>query len=719
MTSPASLRERMEGCLLGAAIGAELERACRLYPEPFRQVACLDDLRRLPLAPVDPGTDAQYRQQHPHAVFSRFPRLTPLVEAGVRAYVDAGGRAAPEDFARALCANREIADSNHTVWILLYTVQELLHEGCNPRISGMGVTLSGLLADAMPAVGIYHYADPAAAYLDGVELAAVGQPRLGADWAGLAAAAIAAALGPDAGPSGIVCAVLAQAQTHNEELYDELRHVVQAASGWRAGGDSDAWLRRWLSGYPCSQREASPLAPNPLRFVLPLLEPLDGDVPLLLALLLCPLPEQPPLGAPILAGAILGARHGREVFPTTWRQWAEPIARNWHPLLSLVESRCRAERAMIVVHERLQAPGAGTASLLEDKIFGCLLAGSIGNAMGSPVEGRSYREIDAEYPDGITTVLQPERLESEDDNQQMQLLLETYLARDGDPVMARHLARTWCDRWPRANLFPYIDRNAYQLIRAGWDPRITGQWNPMGTSVMCIEPVGLFHLADPDHAMIDARAIACMHVRGIELAATAILAAAVTEAMHPEATVDRVWEAALRAVGRDWPLSVPHQLATHDGRQHAGCRDYLATCLDVAQKYDDVFAAREELYARCLVCNWWQGAHLELVGLPLALLKIAGGDVRQAAIGGTNIGRDADTNAGRAAMLAGTLRGAGAVPAEWVALFNPAALERIRHNAAAMARVVAGGKLARLHRRQALIAPGASAAEMPHAEKVV
>jgi ADP-ribosylglycohydrolase len=91
---------------------------------------------------------------------------------------------------------------------------------------------------------------------------------------------------------------------------------------------------------------------------------------------------------------------------------------------------------------------------------------------------------------------------------------------------------------------------------------------------------------------------------------------------------------------------------------------------------------------------------LEIVGLPLAILKVANGDVRQAAIGGTNIGRDADTNAGRAAMLAGALRGAGNVPREWIRMFKPAVLERIKHHAKAMARHIAGPKLASLRRRQ-------------------
>ena len=93
---------------------------------------------------------------------------------------------------------------------------------------------------------------------------------------------------------------------------------------------------------------------------------------------------------------------------------------------------------------------------------------------------------------------------------------------------------------------------------------------------------------------------------------------------------------------------------------------------------------------------------LELWGFALAMFKIANGDVRQAAIGGTNIGRDSDTIAGRAAMLSGTLRGASTVPAEWSALFKPEVLERIKHNAIRFADLIARKTMHRLEKRQVL-----------------
>ena len=59
-----------------------------------------------------------------------------------------------------------------------------------------------------------------------------------------------------------------------------------------------------------------------------------------------------------------------------------------------------------------------------------------------------------------------ERLESEDDNQQMMLLLETYLARQGRPcrgeaILAASLRQSIVKR---TNLWPFNDRHSYQLI---------------------------------------------------------------------------------------------------------------------------------------------------------------------------------------------------------------------------------------------------------------
>jgi ADP-ribosylglycohydrolase len=314
--------------------------------------------------------------------------------------------------------------------------------------------------------------------------------------------------------------------------------------------------------------------------------------------------------------------------------------------------------------------------------------------MGSPVEGRSYQQIEREYPGGITTILEPRRLESEDDNQAAMLLVETYLAHAGRPILARQWGRTWPQRLNRDKFYPHCMGHAYDLIEQGFDPRVIGHWSVVtGSTVMCMEPVGVYHLADAEFAAIDATAVSYLYQRGLDVTAAAILAATVAEAMKPTATVASVCNAALAAAPRD-------KFNTFDRRRFKNCHDYLRRCLDVADRFDDVMAARRELYDKCLM--YFCIDPLELLGLALAMFRIADGDVRRAAIGGTNLGRDADSIAGRAAMLAGTLRGEANIPREWIRLFKPHVIEKITRNADRLAELIVERKLPTLQRRRDL-----------------
>ena len=670
MKTTIKVEERIKGCLTGAAIGAELGWARRVCPARFNTDSPAE-VMNLELKPAGPY------KQHPNRIQSL--KSTPLIELGVRTYLKKQGRVTPEDFAGQLQRDRKIARPAFG-WDLLHTTQELLNEGSHPRLSGLGTAPAGLMVAAMPAVGIYHFADPEYAYLDGMELASVAQPRLGADWAGLAAAAVAAAFDPAKGPDDIVKTVLDLAFENNKDVFYELNSAARLAcrfNGCEKAENMDWWFQNHGSSH--SRREINWIANNPLRFVLPLLQPFDSDPQELMAILLRP-SNSGDLVNPILAGAILGARHGRKVFPKAWLNWGEPTAKSWFPITKVVATRRKKEKEIIAIRSKLSTRKRNGMSLLCDKIYGCLLASSIGNAMGSPVEGMLYTEIDKKYPGGVKTILDPGRLESEDDNQMAMHLGETYLARNGKPVLARHFGATWHEHLNRDHFYALCMGNSYDLIRAGWDPRITGHWNVVtGSTVMCMEPVGIYHIADPEFAAIDATAISYMYQRGLDVTAAAILAAAVAEALRPDATVESVCSAALTAAPSDG-------FRTFDRRRFKSCHDYIETCLNVADRCDDVMTARKKLCDKCLLYHHIDP--LELLGLALAMFKIAKGNVRPAAIGGTNIGRDSDTIAGRAAMLAGALRGAGNVPKEWIRMFGPAALKRIRDNAGRLADLV-------------------------------
>ncbi|MCC6446247.1 MAG: ADP-ribosylglycohydrolase family protein [Armatimonadetes bacterium] len=656
--SDSTWTDKMKGCLTGAAVGAELAYARLARPDAFR-VSQPEEMLGLRPEPVPGVTEDPHRTDYSSAL--------PFLALGMKVYLQKEGRALPEDFAALLKDDEDIARPVFT-WDTVHTTQEILREGMHPRISGIGNVPCGYICAAMPAVGLYHFARPEYAYLDGVELASVTQPRLGADWAGLCAAAVSAAFAEGASPETIIETVLKIAHRHNKELFYDLDSPLR-----QLGMDEPTFLAWWLAsrGRASLHNTTWYWMYNPLAFILPVLRRYGQEPRKALNLLLAATGENSLVSA-VVAGAILGALHGAAALPDEWREWAEPVTSPWLPIMDITARRVEKERDAVSVVDSLVATEGTDGSLLFDKVYGCILAGAIGNAMGSPVEGRYYWEIDKAHPGGIKTVLYPRMLETEDDNQMAMLLVETYLEREGQPVMARHFGQTWHEKLDRNHFFLNCMGHCYDLIRAGWDPRITGHWTQVtGSTVMCMEPVGLYHIADPEFALADATAISYMYQRGLDNLAAGLLSVAVCEAMRPEATVDSVCQAVLNA-------SPKTRLNTFDRRVWDNAYDYLSACLEVADSYDDVFAVRHALYEKCLLYH--QIDPLELFGFSLAMLKVSKADVRQAAIGGTNIGRDSDTISGRAAMLAGTLKGGHTVPREWVALFKPEVLRRIQTN---------------------------------------
>jgi ADP-ribosylglycohydrolase len=690
--SAVPLPDRIAGCLLGAAIGAELGYAKAAHPERYQFKSSADILGFVPQRATRAAGDEK-------RIYTA--SLTPFIGLGVRAYLAQGGRATPEVFAACLKDDAQIAAGVFS-WDGVHTTQEVLKEGMNPRLGGLLNAPCGLIAAAMPAVGIYHFADPEYAYLDGVELASVSQPREGADWAALCAAGIAAAFDPAASEETIIETVLKISHRHCKDVFYQINHLLRMPMR-RGQVDEAAFAELWMAGggRGDGHNDTNWIAHNPMMYVLPLFRVYGGNAVRFMALMTAATPfswyDAGTGGHPvpaIVGGAMIGAMHGPQAFPAEWLAWAELIVAPWLAIEQIVSRRLAAEQAIIADTEKLRAAPSGEISRLEDKVYGCLLAGAIGNAMGSVVEGKHYWEIDEQHPGGIQTVLDPARLEGEDDNQMAMLLVETYMARDGLPVMARHFGETWRERLNRDHFYALCMGHAYDLIREGWDPRITGHWSVVtGSTVMCMEPVGIYHTCDPDYASIDAMAISYMYQRGADNLAATMLAATVAEAFRSDATVASVLEAALIAAG-DTPLR------SFDARLFKTAGEYIRFVLDVADKYDDVLAARPELYAKCLFYHMIDP--LELWALSLAMFKIAQGDVRQAAIGGTNIGRDSDTIAGRAAMLSGALKGSAGVPREWMALFKPESLARIRANAGRLAELAGVKRLARMKKRQAV-----------------
>lgn len=611
--------------------------------------------------------------------------MTPLIKSVTRTYLKKGGRIIPEDWAEVLKNDETISKAGVFWWMDMYSSIELLKEGMNPRLTGYGACPTGHMCAAAVPVGIYHAGDPEYAYIDGIEIASVSQRNQGTEWAALTSVAVAEALRPDATAQTVIDTVMHIARKYAVDISYVIGHMLYLASGLKE--------EKFISCF-YGQNRHDPCdwwGNNPIGYALMLLSAFPEDPGRLITI--SNMGKYPEVRTPI-AGAIAGALSGIGSIPEIWKRETEKDVAEMTCLIDIVNAKLKKEKIIINNIEKISEKKDGIESLFNEKLLGCILAGAIGNAMGSVVEGKSYLEIDKMHPGGVTTVLEPSRLESEDDNQMAMLLTETYIRREGLPVTARDFGRTWYDKLNKHHFF-YCMRSSYDMIRQGMDPRITGHWNLVtGSTVMCMEPVGAYHLCDSENAYIDALAISYMYQRGLDVITAGILAASVAEAFKCDATVDSIIQAALNAAPKE-------KMTTFDTRIIDTPYDFISKCIEVAVKYTDVLEVRKELYEKCLYYNFIDP--LELLGLSYAMFKVSNGDVRKSAIGGTNIGRDSDTIAGRAAMLSGTLRGYKNIPKEWVDMIKPLSLKKIKYNTGRIEKVIIEKKLPCMKSRQNLI----------------
>ena len=280
MTIP-SLNERIRGALVGAVAGAELSFGRVANPKAFDAIQQPADLFKVKL---EPGLDWK-----PEAFNQWGASITPLIGLGVRTYLTAKGRATPEDFAALFKDDPGVATPAFA-FDGLHTVQELLKEGMHPRLSGLNNAPCGLVAACMPAVGIYHFADPERAYLDGVELASVAQGRLGADWAALCAVAVAAAFLPGATVESVIQTVLKIAHANNPDLFYQINTHARMGAGFQQDDDFAQWWCQFAGIIP-NDRDHRWVAPNPIRFALPPLGKYASDPVKLMQVLIGGQPE--------------------------------------------------------------------------------------------------------------------------------------------------------------------------------------------------------------------------------------------------------------------------------------------------------------------------------------------------------------------------------------------------------------------------------------------
>jgi len=333
-----------------------------------------------------------------------------------------------------------------------------------------------------------------------------------------------------------------------------------------------------------------------------------------------------------------------------------------------------------------------TVTLLEDKIVGCLTGAAVGDALGGATEGALPDQIRQRYAgwvDGPAPPFHPDWQTARptapyhkgdghitDDTLLTHALIRVY-TRKRDHLDAYDIAEHLIpDLVGRPTFVPDLERETVafhrlalaerfmvgRLMHGHADPREAGVGNIVNCgAAMYMAPVGVVNAGNPAGAYAEAIEIAGAHQSSYGREAAGVFAAGVAAAMTAAATVDDVVAACLE-LAKDGTRSAIEAVCS-TAQRYTDWREALAPLRAAMAPFDTV---GEDYRNPGLGARRPSRLHsIEELPIALGMLVVARGNAREALLGATNYGRDADSIATMVGAMAGALGGSAAVPAEW------------------------------------------------------
>jgi len=298
--------------------------------------------------------------------------------------------------------------------------------------------------------------------------------------------------------------------------------------------------------------------------------------------------------------------------------------------------------------------GAGKGECVDfgDRVYGCLLGGLIGDAMGSPTEGMEPEAIESRL--GWVEDFEGD---GTDDSLLKYLLCDALLESEGyatsDEWAAVWVARRAEITGPKRGKFFISVQHTFRKLLVGYIPRAVSTGNlPSSSSAMSISPVGIVNAGHPRMAAAQAQELGSLiHTGDVSFCqdGAAAIAAAVAEALSRTSSLTSLLEAGTSYLKPQSGLEV---------------RELIERALELARQegeYRAFRAAYHETFRRRVGCDT-----RETVPAVFGLCYLADGNPREAITYSANFGRDTDTIATMAGAICGALRGAAAIPGEWV-----------------------------------------------------
>lgn len=303
---------------------------------------------------------------------------------------------------------------------------------------------------------------------------------------------------------------------------------------------------------------------------------------------------------------------------------------------------------------------------IKDAVYGCLIGGAIGDALGAPVEGWTHQQIREEY--GTVEEFKQYYMpyaNTEAGSITSDTTLRHYLClavvENGGRVMPDDFADVL-----REHLNPdrvWVNEEIIlKKLSAGIDPWNAGRGAvPDTKATSAITPIGIVNVADPEQAYQDGFNIASMLQDDPHRHATATVAAGIAEAVSPDSTVESV-------------------IATMIDQSS----DLIERAIDLAMGFANEAESSEELvemlYDQFLDWRWpavqwnrekyhsgeiFSASTLEVVPVAVAILAVCDGAVNELITEGVNYGRDSDAVGTIVGSIAGALHGAETIRVEW------------------------------------------------------
>jgi ADP-ribosylglycohydrolase len=289
---------------------------------------------------------------------------------------------------------------------------------------------------------------------------------------------------------------------------------------------------------------------------------------------------------------------------------------------------------------------------LQDRARGSFIGLAVGDALGSPTEGKTPGEIFSKWG-RVTDFLSDDQGGSDDT--EYALFTAQLLLQKKRELTSADVAAAW-----RKDVIN--SRNAYkgagfsemltiQNLLKGLQPPQSGQhlhsWSD--GLAMRVAPFGIVSIGNPQLAAQFAQIHGSVSNSGEGIYSGQAVAAAVAMAMAG-ASLDDIIQSALDVIP-----------------EHSWTSSSITRAVKIGNDASDVWNALASLH-QSLACSYyfWTDVAPEAVGLAFGIVAAARGKFEDAVLGAVNIGRDTDTIAAIAGAICGALHGINCIPEHWV-----------------------------------------------------